>query len=50
MLTLIVLIFVTVKQRDKQPYVILGVLWVKTTDERNFATFKTRDQAMVFEH
>ena len=24
-----VLIFVTVKQRDKQPYVILGVLWVK---------------------
>ena len=45
-----VLIFVTVKQRDKQPYVILGVLWVKTTDERNFATFKTRDQAMVFEH
>lgn len=45
-----VLIFVTVKQRDKQPYVILGVLWVKTTDERNFATFKTRDQAMAFEH
>ena len=24
-----VLIFVTVKQCDKQPYVILGVLWVK---------------------